>query len=340
MFLPSGGRPWRTRINICVACMALVTLSTACGIPPISYSLPGTAAEPAQPAAAGPAQPAAGDAQAASRPGESLDQSLLWSDEFDGTTLDTGIWQPYHSTYGDGNRELQCHTPDNVEVSNGTLRITALRTRVTCPGGSVRDFSSGFIGSRETGTFFPRYGRFEIRAKVPHGQGLWPAFWLRHRNGSSTAEVDIMEYFHSQAPGRSTATLHLDGRSNLSQAMVEFEEPTSEPAWHIWAVDVERAGDGVSFTFLLDGVAYHRHVDTQAGWASAAPADELWDIAVNLSVGGNWVGDVDGPLGYLSSLDRCAQGGTPPDSCDSTGVRRATLPATYEVDYVRVYRRD
>jgi hypothetical protein len=266
--------------------------------------------------------------------------SLVWVDEFSGSTLNTRVWKPYHSTYGDGNREAQCHTPDNVVVSGGTMKITARRGTVTCPNGAVRDYTSAFLGTRETGTYFPRYGRFEIRARVPHGQGLWPAFWLRHRQGSSTAEVDVMEYFHSQVPGRSTATLHLDGRDNVSKKTVDFEAPTSRPGWHTWTVDIENVTNGVRFTFLLDGKAYHSYTDTLHRWTSAASSENLWDIAVNLSVGGNWVGDADGPLGYLPNLNLCAKGGRPPNRCLTSGIRRAAFPATYEVDYVRVYRRN
>jgi hypothetical protein len=266
--------------------------------------------------------------------------SLLWVDEFSGSTLNTRVWKPYHSTYGDGNREAQCHTPGNVVVSGGTMKITARRGKVTCPNGAVRAYSSAFLGTRETGTYFPRYGRFEIRARVPHGQGLWPAFWLRHRRGSSTAEVDVMEYFHSQVPGRSTATLHLDGRDNVSKKTIEFEAPTSSPDWHTWTVDIENVTNGVRFTFLLDGKAYHSYTDTRHRWTRAASGENLWDIAVNLSVGGNWVGDADGPLGYLPNLNVCARGGRPPNRCLTGGIRRAAFPAMYEVDYVRVYRRD
>src|SRR3546814_2144470 len=81
---------------------------------------------------------------------------LVWSDEFDGSAVDTSVWKPYHSTYGDGNRELQCLTPGNVTASGGQLTITARQERLTCPNGSTRDYSSGFLGSREPGTYFPR----------------------------------------------------------------------------------------------------------------------------------------------------------------------------------------
>ena len=270
----------------------------------------------------------------ADRPGA----RLLWSDEFDGTAL-RPEWTAYHNTYGDGNKELACLTPGNVSVSDGTLKITARRERATAPSGSVRDFTSGFIGTREKGVFFPCFARYEIRARLPHGQGLWPAFWLRHRNGAGVAEVDIMEYFHSQVPGKTSQALHLDGRYNLSKKATFFENPTRGSGdWHTWAVDIEPAADnGVRFTFTTDGKAVHTYVDTQANWAKAHPGQPLFDIAVNLAVGGNWTGHPDDPLGYLANLNRCAQGGTPPDQCVSTGILRAEFPAVYEVDYVRVW---
>src|SRR3546814_11451816 len=70
-----------------------------------------------------------------------------------------------------------------------------------------------------------------MRAKVPHAQGMWPAFWLRHRNGAGVAEVDIMEYFHSQVPGRTTGTLHLDRTHHISQRSLPFEAPPATPRW-------------------------------------------------------------------------------------------------------------
>lgn len=264
---------------------------------------------------------------------------LAWSDEFS-SGLDTSVWKPYHNTYGDGNNELACLTPGNVGVSGGSLRITARRQQVTCPNGSVRQYSSGFLGTRETGTFFPRFGRFEIRARLPHGQGLWPAFWLRHRDGAPTAEVDVMEYFHSQVPGQSTGTLHLDRRPNVSKRSIPFEAPTGSPGWHTWAVEIEPVSDGVRFRFILDGAAYHTYTDTGRLWAEAASPEGTWDIAVNLAVGGNWTGRPDDALGYLQDLDRCAQAGSPPGACRAEGIRRWDgAPATFEVDHVRVYTR-
>jgi hypothetical protein len=149
-----------------------------------------------------------------------------------------------------------------------------------------------------------------------------------------------MEYFHSQVPGKTTGTLHLDSRYNLSKKTTWLETPTATPGWHTWAVDILPVSTGVQFTLLLDGTAYHTYTDTQRKWASQAPSNGLWDIAVNLSVGGNWVGSPSGLLGYLPNISTCAQRGRPPSGCLTTGIRRAHFPATYEVDYVRVFRKN
>ncbi|MCU1499711.1 MAG: hypothetical protein JWM47_3664, partial [Acidimicrobiales bacterium] len=139
-------------------------------------------------------------------------------------------------------------------------------------------------------------------------------------------------------PGMTSGTVHLDGRFNLSKKYVWVEQPTANPGWHTWGVNIDPSGPSdVRFTFTLDGVPYHSYVDTQHRWASADPA-ATWDIAVNLAVGGDWSGNPDDALGYLGNLGRCAQSGTPP-ACKATGVRRADFPATYEVDWVRVSTR-
>ncbi|MCB1039697.1 MAG: glycoside hydrolase family 16 protein, partial [Acidimicrobiales bacterium] len=147
-------------------------------------------------------------------------------DEFNDASLNSSKWKAYYNTYGDSNNELACLTPNNVAESGGSVKLTAKKQTITCSGGTTEEYTSGFLGSRETGTYYPKYARFEMRAKLPHAQGLWPAFWLRHRNGAGTAEVDIMEYFHSQVPGKTTQTLHLDGRTNLSKKTSAFEAPT------------------------------------------------------------------------------------------------------------------
>jgi beta-glucanase (GH16 family) len=268
--------------------------------------------------------------------------TLVGGDEFNGSSLDGTLWKAYNNTYGDGNHEMACLQPQNVSVSNGSLKIVSRKQTVTCPGGAVRNYTSGFLGSREVGKYYTRYARFEIRAKVPHSQGLWPAFWLRHRSGAGVAEVDVMEYFHSQVPGKSTGTLHLDGRHNLSKKSTAFEAATASPGWHTWATEISPDPQGVKFDFYLDGNLYHSYIDTQHNWASG-PEAGTWDIAINQAVGGDWNGDPDGVLGELPLVKRCSISGTFPGGCSTNGIRRVswTTPSTntYEVDYVRVWTR-
>jgi beta-glucanase (GH16 family) len=264
---------------------------------------------------------------------------LVGGDEFNDSTLDGSKWRTYHNNYGSGNAELECNTPTNVTEGSGSLKIVARKQSVACPNAGTYNYTSGFVGSREAGKYYPRYARFEMRAKLPHAQGLWPAFWLRHRSGAGVAEVDIMEYFHSQVPGKTSQTLHLDGVSNISKKATTFENPGSTPGFHTWAVEIVPEGSSIRFNFFVDDVKVHSFLDTKHAWSSADPAG-TWDIALNMAVGGKWVGNPDGTLGYLEQLNRCSISGTAPN-CTSTNIKRvnwgSATSTTYDIDYVRVY---
>lgn len=259
-------------------------------------------------------------------------------------------WKVEHSTYGDGNHELQHYRPENVVVSDGTMKITAKRESY-----QGRRFTSAFIGSRQTsttGTFYPKFGRYEMRARLPHGQGLWPAFWLRRHGGANHAEVDVMEYFHASQPGQTQQTLHLDGVVNTFRVSRTFESPRPDrdTQFHTWAVEIVPEGDDVRFTFFLDGSVTGTYVDTDPAWNDPnIDPDHFWDVAVNLAVGGDWAGDPDDPLGHLhpDGVGQCSIGWTDrftnfPDNCPQTSaghsIRRAQFPAVMEVDYVRIFR--
>jgi beta-glucanase (GH16 family) len=284
-------------------------------------------------------------ATAGSSPGgtvaaDAVSVSVL-AEEFDGTEVEPTRWRTLHNTYGDGNNELACLQPANVTVAGGTARITARAETATCPGGKVRAFTSGFLSARDAGRWYPLLGRYEIRARVPHGQGVWPAFWLRHRNGASTAEVDVLEVFHAQRPGTAQHAVHVGG-SRRSLAWVDLEPAVvGTGAWHTYAVDIRAAsGGGIEFVFAIDGDETHRWTDPVAAWADDAPADATWDIAVNLAVGGNWIGHPQQQLGYLPNPDRCSRTLRAPDagpeSCPTDGIHLADLPALYEIDWIRV----
>ena len=94
------------------------------------------------------------------------------------------------------------------------------------------------------------------------------------------------------------------------------------------------------FTFFVDDVVTGTHVAPGAPWLGAADPDETWDLAVNLAVGGRWVGDPDGTLGWLPGIGRCSLDLSDPDrgpgSCPTDGIVRARFPAGFEVDHVIV----
>ena len=254
-------------------------------------------------------------------------------DNFDGSAVNTANWKAYYNNYGSANHELQCLTPNNLTVSNGTLKIFGKRETVTCSKWGTYNFTSGFLGSREVGKYYPRYGTFQMRAKLPHGNANWPGFWLRHRNGATAtngAEVDIMEYFHPQLPGKTTSTLHLAGKKNTYKKSTFFETPTTQPGWHTWAVTISPVGNAVKFQFLIDGNDAGSYMDQNASaWNTSAPADGTWDMAVNMSIGGDWVGNPDGDISKLGN-GQCAQA-----NCATTGIMQTVFPVQYEVDYVR-----
>src|ERR1700761_293998 len=112
---------------------------------------------------------------------------LIWSDEFSGHLLDPAKWVIDRDCWGGGNQERQCYTDaaGNVAVSGGALCLTARQEPVSGPdrpaeqgAGKIvsRDYTSGRIETRGLASF--SYGRIEVRARLPAGQGLWPAIWL------------------------------------------------------------------------------------------------------------------------------------------------------------------
>jgi beta-glucanase (GH16 family) len=126
-----------------------------------------------------------------------LDYQLVWSDEFDGMGVDPSKWSfqigdGCPNLCGWGNNELQYYHEENATVTGGQLVITA---REESFGG--KDYTSTRMRTIGLGDW--KYGRFEMRATMPVGQGLWPAFWMlstddAYGGWAASGEIDIMEY--------------------------------------------------------------------------------------------------------------------------------------------------
>lgn len=290
--------------------------------------------------------------------------TLVAEDQF--TTLDATAWHAYdNSTFGAPTR-VQRYLAANVVTGAGSTGATGgasarLLSKRENVGGNA--FTAGMLDSKTVGRFYPRYCRMEARMKIPHGQGLWPAWWLTARiGGADLIEFDLMEYLHSQLPGKISTTLH---RTDDNQVFVRnlaknyggtfFEAPTLTPGWHTITVeitpdsgDVTVARSAVRFKAYLDGVLYFNYLDTSAlYWSSTGgDADSFWNIYLQgCQIDGNYAGSPDGPLGYSHWLDQCLAGGTAPTACTTTiGGYTAQLPtfgdpsSTFEIDYHKVWK--
>jgi beta-glucanase (GH16 family) len=249
--------------------------------------------------------------------GQSGDWTLLFSDDFDGQSLDVSRWttcywwQGHWITDGCTNEatgELQWYQPDNVLISDGTLRIRAQEQTVLTVDVDGEEetyhYTSGIITSgREVSDistparFAFQHGYVEMRAKIPRGRGLWPAFWLLPADHNSTPEIDVME-IHGHESNMVRMYLHHFEDSVGS----DWNGPDFSADWHTFALDWQPE----AIVWYVDGVEHWRY--TVAGDIPATPMYLL----VNLAVGGESPG---GP--------------------DASTI----LPSYYEIDYVRAWQR-
>ena len=241
---------------------------------------------------------------------------LVWSDEFN--SLDTSRWAVEHSTYGDGNNELQCYRPENVSVANGKLVLRAVTETYTCPNGSTRSVTSGMIRSR--GVSLTPGHAIEFRVKLTPANesdqgGLWPAVWASGWGGGGWprgGEVDFLEVMTANDPTRSIYSIHYqrpNGSHGVSNRPV-FGSQNFSASWHTVRFDY---GHGGALAWYLDGAPVFsvNAADTIQGYPS--PFDQaIGEIKINLALGGR-----PGPLS--------------PNAVGSAG-------ATFEMDYIRVFR--
>lgn len=310
----------------------------------------------------------------------------ITDDQFSGGLLDTTAWSVYdNSTFGSPTR-IQTYQAVNAVVGTGSsgatnntsLKLKTLETDAgsgTLPtssnAGTRYSYTAGMVDSKTAGKYYPRYSRFEWRAKIPHGQGLWPSFWLTAKTGgATTCEMDIVEYFHSQIPGKNSTTIH---RTNAAGTFVAnaytnnanrtfFEAPTLTPAWHVWTAEIVPVTDSgglttgdytqpsanVRLTVYLDGAQVYQVVDTSALWwtTNGGTEDSFWNIYLQgCQVDGNFVGHPRDTLGLSHWTGNCLISGTAPGSCAVTtggyNIQRATFDGVAnvtEIDYHRVWK--
>ncbi len=250
----------------------------------------------------------------ADEPTVNTERKLVWEDNFDGDSLDYSKWGVEVNAFGGGNGELQIFTDrkDNIRVEGGNLVLEARRDSANIMG-TKREYSSGRVRTKNRGDW--KYGRIEVRAKLPAGAGLWPAIWMlptgdKYGGWAKSGEIDIME-FRGQNTNEVLGTLHYgDAWPKNTSSGKEYKLPKGNftDGFHTFAIEWQA---GKMQWYVDDKLVQTQTKWSTTGGAFPAPFDQKFHLLLNLSVGGGFVG----PVGANTKF-----------------------PAQYMIDYVRVYQ--
>jgi len=251
---------------------------------------------------------------------QATEWKLAWSDEFDYTGLpdktkwdyEEGFIRNYESQY------YMRERLENTRVENCMLVIEGRKESVKNsfykPGSSKeredREQAQYTSASLITlGKASWRYGRIEVRAKLPQGKGVWPAIWMLGTNFKEVSwplcgEIDIME-FVGHDPNHVHGTVHydVDGQHTFKGNKIETQAPYND--FHIYAI--EWFEDRIDVFF--DQTKYHTFVIDDAGKGENNRFRKPFYLLINLALGGTWGGEIDDSI----------------------------FPQKYLIDYVRVY---
>lgn len=214
--------------------------------------------------------------------------TMIWQDEFSGTSLNTSDWNYEIGGHGWGNNELQYYQQDNTSMVQGHLVIEAREQNV---GG--RAYTSSRLTTQNKFDF--QYGRVDIRAALPKGQGIWPALWMLGSDFSSVGwpfcgEIDIMEMIGG-GEGRDdtvhgTCHWEQDGHANFGGSR-QLSSGDFYDEFHVFSITWTSS----EIRWYLDDVQYHVISTTPS------EMDEFRDsffFIFNVAVGGNWPGSPNG----------------------------------------------
>jgi len=229
--------------------------------------------------------------------------SLVWSDEFDIPGAPNSSNWDYDigtGSNGWGNNEAEYYTnrPENIIVENGLLKIIPRKENY-----SGAQYTSARILSKGKKSF--KYGRVEIRAKLPSGGGTWPALWLLGDDVSTAGwpacgEIDMMEHAGNNL-NKITCALHYPGHSggNPDGGFTITTNATTE--FHNYSIEWNAS----TIKFFVDTQLYYTFSNN-----SSVPFNKNFFLIINCAMGGNYGGSID--PGFVSS--------------------------TFEIDYVRVFQ--
>lgn len=237
---------------------------------------------------------------------------LIWSDEFNYKGLpDSSKWSydTGGNTHGWGNNEQQHYTKKNIKnafADGEYLHIKAIKASI-----EDKEYSSARLITKDKGDWL--YGRFEIRAKLPSGRGIWPAIWMlstdwEYGSWPKSGEIDIMEHV-GYSPDSVFASVHTEAYNHIikTQKTVGIKKTDLYTRFHNYVL----VWDSVKIKMYVDSIHYFTFKNenkTYAEW----PFNKKFHLLLNVAVGGNWGG-------YM-------------------GIDEAIFPQEMLIDYVRVYQ--
>lgn len=236
---------------------------------------------------------------------------LKWADEFNGKGLpDANNWSYDVGGTGWGNNEKQFYTKAdtlNANVDKGILSIVARKSDK-----ENMQFTSARLATRKK--FDWKYGRLEVRAMLPKGKGLWPAIWMlptdwKYGNWPKSGEIDVMEHVGYE-PDSIYATIHSESfnhsiKTQKGGGVKMLDHYTS---YHVYGVEWFED----NMVFFIDDQEVFSFKNSERGNAEW-PFNQEFHLLLNLAVGGNWGGKY--------------------------GIDESVFPATFKIDYVRVYQK-
>ena len=217
---------------------------------------------------------------------------MVWSDEFEGTNLNEKFWNyEIGNNNGWGNNELQYYKKENTSVKDGYLIVEAKNESA---GNQI--YTSSRLTTQNKYNF--KYGRVDIRAALPKGQGIWPALWMLGKNITTVSwpkcgEIDIMEMVGGNSGVGSDkttyGTAHWDnnGTRALYGGNTKLASGIFNDEFHVFSI----VWDAQKIVWYLDDKQFHVIDTTPAGLSEF---QEEYFLLVNLAVGGDWPGKPDG----------------------------------------------
>jgi hypothetical protein len=217
---------------------------------------------------------------------------LIWNDEFSGAIVDETKWTFEIGTgcpnCGWGNNELEYYRKENTSIVEGNLIIEAKAESF----GAMAYTSSRLITK---GKLDFKYGRVDVRAALPKGQGLWPAIWMLGSNISTVGwpacgEIDIMEMVGGEGrDNRIYGTAHWDNAGSYANYGGNYALSSGifNNEFHVFSI----TWDANYIRWFMDDIQYHEILITPTGLSEF---HETYFMILNVAVGGNWPGSPDG----------------------------------------------